>query len=303
MNHHIPIMKDEVVDLLDIKSKGIYMDCTIGFGGHSLNILNKLDPEGYLIGMDLDPYALDESKKKLKKHNNFSLHNQSYSAFPQILEKMGIEKVDGFLFDLGISSHQVDSEHRGFSYMKDSPLDMRFNNDDDDQLTAKDIINSINLERLVFAFKEYTNLKNPRFIARKLIEYRKTRKIDSTLDLRNAIKSIINSDSYKVLSQIFQAIRIIVNNEIDTIKKTLTYTLDYLKIGGRIAIISFHSVEDRIVKHFFKNQTIYKNNSYEIEYQNLNKKLKTITKKPIYETKTQNSRSRSAKLRVAERIL
>ena len=303
MNHHIPIMKDEVVDLLDIKSKGIYMDCTIGFGGHSLNIINKLDPKGYLIGMDLDPYALEESKKKLKKHNNFSLHNQSYSAFPQILEKMGIEKVDGFLFDLGISSHQVDSEHRGFSYMKDSPLDMRFNNDDDNQLTAKDIINSINLERLVFAFKEYTNLKNPRFIARKLIEYRKTRKIDSTLDLRNAIKSIINSDSYKVLSQIFQAIRIIVNNEIDTIKKTLTYTLDYLKIGGRIAIISFHSVEDRIVKHFFKNQTIYKNNSYEIEYQNLNKKLKTITKKPIYETKTQNSRSRSAKLRVAERIL
>ncbi len=296
-------MKDEVVDLLDIKSKGIYMDCTIGFGGHSLNILNKLDPEGYLIGMDLDPYALDESRKKLKKHNNFSLHNQSYSAFPQILEKMGIEKVDGFLFDLGISSHQVDSEHRGFSYMKDSPLDMRFNNDDNNQLTAQDIINSINLERLVFAFKEYTNLKNPRFIARKLIEYRKTRKIDSTLDLRNAIKSIINSDSYKVLSQIFQAIRIIVNNEIDTIKKTLTYTLDYLKIGGRIAIISFHSVEDRIVKHFFKNQTIYKNNSYEIEYQNLNKKLKTITKKPIYETKTQNSRSRSAKLRVAERIL
>ena len=296
-------MKDEVVDLLDIKSKGIYMDCTIGFGGHSLNILNKLDSEGYLIGMDLDPYALEESKKKLKKHNNFSLHNQSYSAFPQILEKMGIEKVDGFLFDLGISSHQVDSEHRGFSYMKDSPLDMRFNNDDDNQLTAKDIINTINLERLVFAFKEYTNLKNPRFIARKLIEYRKTRKINSTIDLRNAIKSIINSDSYKVLSQIFQAIRIIVNNEIDTIKKTLTYTLDYLKIGGRIAIISFHSVEDRIVKHFFKNQTIYKNNSYEIEYQDLNKKLKIITRKPVYETKTLNSRSRSAKLRVAERIL
>ena len=145
MNHHIPIMKDEVVDLLDIKSKGIYMDCTIGFGGHSLNILNKLDPEGYLIGMDLDPYALDESKKKLKKHNNFSLHNQSYSAFPQILEKMGIEKVDGFLFDLGISSHQVDSEHRGFSYMKDSPLYIIFYNYDDNQLTAKDIINSINL--------------------------------------------------------------------------------------------------------------------------------------------------------------
>ena len=303
MNHHIPIMKDEVVDLLDIKSKGIYMDCTIGFGGHSLNILNKLDPKGYLIGMDLDPYALEESKKKLKRHNNFSLHNQSFSAFPQILEKMGIKKVDGFLFDLGISSHQVDSEHRGFSYMKDSPLDMRFNNHDNNQLTAKDIINTINLERLVFAFKEYTNLKNPKFIASKLIEYRKIRKINSTLDLRNAIKSIINSDSYKVLAQIFQAIRIIVNNEIETIKKTLTYTLNYLKIGGRIAIISFHSVEDRIVKHFFKNQTIYKNNSYEIEYQNLNKKLKIITKKPVYETKTQNSRSRSAKLRVAERIL
>ena len=292
-------MKDEVVDLLDIKSKGIYMDCTIGFGGHSLNILEKLGPNGQLIGIDLDPYALKKTKEKLNKHNNISLHNCSYGAFPQ----MGIKKVDGFLFDLGISSYQVDSEHRGFSYMKDANLDMRFNNKNKDQLSAKDIINQINLDDLTYAFKKYTNLKRPRYIAEKIIEYRKTKKINTTFDLRSAMKVIIKSDSFKILSQIFQALRIIVNNEIEILKKTLICTLDYLKVGGRIAVISFHSIEDRIVKHFLKNITIYKDNSYDIEYQNLNKKFKLITKKPILETTTNNTRARSAKLRVAERIV
>ena len=295
-------MKDEVINLLDIKSKGIYMDCTIGFGGHSKSILERLDSDGKLIGIDLDPYALEKTKKKLVKHDNFSLHNNSYSAFPQILEKMGIEKVDGFLFDLGISSHQVDSEQRGFSYMKNAPLDMRFNNKDNNQPSAKDIINSINLKNLTFALKEYTNLKSPKYLAEKIVEYRKFKRIETTFDLRNAINEIIKSDSYKVLSQIFQAIRMIVNNEIEIIKKTLISTLDYLKKGGRIAIISFHSIEDRIIKHFFKSLTIYKNNTYDIEYQNFNKEFKLITKKPILNKDKSNNRARSAKLRVAERI-
>ena len=296
-------MKDEVINLLDIKSKGIYMDCTIGFGGHSKSILERLDSDGKLIGIDLDPYALEKTKKKLVKHDNFSLHNNSYSAFPQILEKMGIEKVDGFLFDLGISSHQVDSGQRGFSYRKNAHLDMRFNNKDNNQPSAKDIINSINLKNLTFALKEYTNLKSPKYLAEKIVEYRKLKKIETTFDLRNAINEIIKSDSYKVLSQIFQAIRMVVNNEIEIIKKTLISTLDYLKTGGRIAIISFHSIEDRIIKHFFKSLTIYKNNTYDIEYQNFNKEFKLITKKPILNKDTNNNRARSAKLRVAERIL
>ena len=296
-------MKDEVINLLDIKSKGIYMDCTIGFGGHSKSILERLDSDGKLIGIDLDPYALEKTKKKLVKHDNFSLHNNSYSAFPQILEKMGIEKVDGFLFDLGISSHQVDSGQRGFSYRKNAHLDMRFNNKDNNQPSAKDIINSINLKNLTFALKEYTNLKSPKYLAEKIVEYRKLKKIETTFDLRNAINEIIKSDSYKVLSQIFQAIRMVVNNEIEIIKKTLISTLDYLKTGGRIAIISFHSIEDRIIKHFFKSLTIYKNNTYDVEYQNFDKKFKLITKKPILNKDTSNNRARSAKLRVAERIL
>lgn len=279
------------------------MDCTIGFGGHSLNILEKLGPNGQLIGIDLDPYALKKTKEKLNKHNNISLHNCSYGVFPQILEKMGIKKVDGILLDLGISSYQVDSEHRGFSYMKDAELDMRFNNKNKDQLSGKDIINKINLDDLTYAFKKYTNLKRPTYIAREIIEYRKIKKINTTFDLRNAIKVIIKSDSFKILSQIFQALRIIVNNEIEILKETLISTLDYLKVGGRIAVISFHSIEDRIIKHFLKNITIYKDNSYDIEYQNLNKKFKLITKKPILETSTNNTRARSAKLRVAERIL
>ena len=296
-------MRDEVIELLDIKSKGIYMDCTIGFGGHSLNILKKLGTDGQLIGIDLDPYALKKTKEKLNKHNNISLHNNSYSAFPQILEKMGIKKVDGILLDLGISSYQVDSEHRGFSYMKDAILDMRFNNNNDNQPSAKDIINEIKLDDLAYAFKQYTNLKRPTYLAKKIIKSRETRKINTTFDLRNIIKEIVKKDSFKILSQIFQAIRIIVNDEIEVLKKTLIYTLDYLKVGGRIAIISFHSIEDRIIKHFLKNVTIYKNNSYDIEYQNLDKKFKLINKKPILETTTNNSRARSAKLRVAERIV
>ena len=130
MNYHVPVLLDEVINLLDIKPEGIYMDCTVGFGGHAESILNKLDSRGLLIGLDLDPYALNKTKEKLsQKFKNISLHNCSYSVFPQILEKLGIKEIDGFLFDLGISSYQIDSGHRGFSYMKDASLDMRFNNE------------------------------------------------------------------------------------------------------------------------------------------------------------------------------
>ena len=306
MKHHIPVLLDEVIELLDIKPKGIYMDCTIGFGGHSQLILNKLNSKGKLIGLDLDPYALEQSKRKLSQLNkNISLHNCCYSVFPQILEKVGINKVDGFLFDLGISSYQIDSTHRGFSYMKNAPLDMRFNNTNNKIKSASQLINTISEEELANALKTYADINDYSKISKSIIRCRQNKLLITTLDLKEAICSALPYENYKKLSQVFQVIRILVNDEIENLKKALKSTLEYLSIGGRIAIISFHSIEDRIVKHFFKDKVIYKNSSYNIEYTYSDIELKVLTKKPIIESEENvknNSRSRSAKLRVAERV-
>jgi len=306
MIHHIPVLMDEVIELLDVNPEGIYMDCTIGFGGHSELILDKLNSKGQLIGLDLDPYALEKTKRKLNHHNkNISLHNCCYSVFPQILEKMGIEKVDGFLFDLGISSYQIDSTHRGFSYMKDADLDMRFNNYDKNTATAKDIINSISENDLSNALKIYGDINQPWKIAKSIVDYRKKKIIETTFDLKEAICNAISYENYQKLSQVFQVIRILVNNEIENFKKTLQSTIDYLSVGGKIAVITFHSIEDRIIKHFFKDKVIYQNYSYNIECSYPQIEFKILTKKPIVEShinRKKNSRSRSAKLRVAERI-
>ena len=292
--------------MLNIKPEGIYMDCTIGFGGHSESILNKLNSKGKLIGLDLDPYALKQSKKRLSQLNkNISLHNCCYSVFPQILEKVGINKIDGFLFDLGISSYQIDSTHRGFSYMRNATLDMRFNDSDDNIKSAKDLINTISEKELSDALKLYADIKEHVRIAKSIINYRQKKILSTTIDLKDAICNALPYENYKKLSQVFQVIRILVNNEIDNLKKALKSTVDYLAINGKIAIISFHSIEDRIIKHFFKNKVIYKNSTYDIEYSFNNIELKVLTKKPIIESNNnvkRNSRSRSAKLRVAERI-
>ena len=292
--------------MLNIKPEGIYMDCTIGFGGHSESILNKLNSKGKLIGLDLDPYALKQSKKRLSQLNkNISLHNCCYSVFPQILEKVGINKIDGFLFDLGISSYQIDSTHRGFSYMRNATLDMRFNDSDDNIKSAKDLINTISEKELSDALKLYADIKEHVRIAKSIINYRQKKILSTTIDLKDAICNALPYENYKKLSQVFQVIRILVNNEIDNLKKALKSTVNYLAINGKIAIISFHSIEDRIIKHFFKNKVIYKNSTYDIEYSFNNIELKVLTKKPIIESNKnvkRNSRSRSAKLRVAERI-
>ena len=306
MIHHIPVLLDEVIELLDVNPRGVYMDCTIGFGGHSELILNKLNSNGQLIGLDLDPYALKKTKRKLNHHNkNISLHNCCYSVFPQILEKMGIKKVDGFLFDLGISSYQIDSAHRGFSYMKEANLDMRFNNIDKNTATAKEIINTISENELSNALKIYGDINHSSKIAKNIVNYRKKKIIETTFDLKKAIYNAISNENYRKLSQVFQVIRILVNNEIENFKKALQSTIDYLSIGGKISVITFHSIEDRIIKHFLKDGVIYKDYSYDIDCSYTNIEFKILTKKPILESsinRKKNPRSRSAKLRVAERI-
>ena len=201
VEHHIPILCNEVVENLILNSEGIYMDCTVGFGGHSERILEKLDNNGMLIGIDIDPYAFKESKIKLKNNfKNFNLHNCSYIDFPDILEGIKLKKVDGFLFDLGISSYQVDAAHRGFSYSLNGPLDMRFNQNNSKIKTAKKILQIVTEEELSQIIKIYGEEKNYKRISKSIINARKSGLMDTTEDLKKAICKVIpQKDNYKSL--------------------------------------------------------------------------------------------------------
>ena len=302
---HIPVMKSETLDLLINKKDGIYVDCTIGLGGHSKEILNRINNKGILIGMDLDPYALSKANEKLSdsSEKKFSLHNISYKEFPTILSEMKIKKVDGFLIDLGISSYQVDSAHRGFSFTNNGPLDMRFNQSNG--YTAKKFLNKISEKKLADIIKYYGDQSKSKKIAKAILEKINSNKINTTFDLKNCIQSITKSNDLKIVSKVFQSIRIALNDEFENLKSVLKKMPKFLNKGGRIAIISFHSIEDRIVKHYFKNNTLINVEDY-FDRKKINQEnLKVLTKKPVtpsnYEVQI-NPRSRSAKLRVAEKI-
>ena len=299
---HLPILKNKVTQMLITDLCGIYVDCTIGLGGHSFNILSELNEKGLLIGLDLDPYALSMANRKLVTLNKkYSLHNTSYENFPKILSVLGVKKVNGFLFDLGISSYQVDSKHRGFSYMNNGDLDMRFN--PNDGITAKEFINKISESELIHLLKIYGQVKHPKLIAKSILQCRNKNKMLTTDDLKNAIIPI--SNSYKTFSKVFQAVRIGVNNEIEILKRTLIKLSEYMLTGGRIAIITFHSIEDRIVKHFFRDSCIVDEDDYYSKQYIKNVRYKLITKKPIcpdLEEIRINKRARSAKLRIVEKI-
>ena len=296
MVYHVPILGDEIVDKLNINNSGIYIDCTLGFGGHTELIAKELNSKGRIIGMDLDPYALKMAKEKLEgKYNNIMYYNNSYVDFPKILNTNNIKEVDGFLFDLGISSYQVDSAHRGFSYRFDGPLQMKYN-PNDNEFTAKDLINTFPEKKISEIIKKYGEERYHRKIAKAIVANRVRKKIETTLDLKNIIFQAVPFKSSKILSRVFQSIRIAVNDEINTFTNSLSESIKYLRVGGRVAVISFHSIEDRIVKHFFKDNA--KNDSDCL-------RLKIITKKPIIASRQEvlnNRRSQSAKLRIAERI-
>ena len=305
MDNHFPVLLDEVIETLVTDIDGIYVDCTLGFAGHSAAILEKISKHGFLIGLDLDPLALNKAKEKLEEtgRKEFSVHHASYQEFPEILSKLGIDKVNGFLFDLGISSYQIDSGHRGFSYMKEGPLDMRFN--PQGEKTAKDVLLKISETDLIDILQTYAEIGKAGKIAKQIIHERNRENMNTTSDLKQAIfKASGDTCSNKILSRIFQAIRIVVNDEIESFKNTLFKVPNYLVRGGRVSIISFHSIEDRIVKHFFKDATmINEHNYYDREKKDTENMLNPITKKPIVASKNEillNRRSRSAKLRVAE---
>ena len=286
---HVPVLSNEVLSLLEIKPAEKYLDGTCGLGGHSKQILSKLSPNGFLIGMDIDNDAIDIAKTKLKKvGGNFHIEKCSYSNFPKVLKKLNIDKVDGILLDLGLSSLQLDSKDRGFSFMKNANLDMRF--DIDSEIKANDIINGSSEVELANIMYQFGEERMSRKISKNII---KNRPINMVSELVEIIRiSTPPNKRNKTMARVFQSFRIAVNNEIDNLKKFLKKYTSYIKVGGKIVIISFHSIEDRLVKHSFKSSS--------------NKGvLKILTKKPIMasdEEKSFNKRSKSAKLRCAIKL-
>jgi 16S rRNA (cytosine1402-N4)-methyltransferase len=306
MKVHEPVLLNETVDNLVMNKDGIYIDGTIGFAGHASKIISKLNNKGRLIGIDLDPYALKCSNDNLSKFpkKSYSLYKGNFSEFPDIINQTGIAKVDGLVVDLGISSYQIDSKHRGFSYRYNSDLDMRFDSNEGE--SAKEFLNSIDEFTLARVIKELGEEKQYKKIAINIVKYSKESKMNTTYDLKNAIEEVSGKKHInKTLSRVFQAIRMKVNNEIENLNGLLNSSLEYIKKGGRIAIITFHSIEDKIVKNFFKKNAIICicPHSFPLCICNHQAKLKIINKKSICPSSLEvkaNPRSRSARLRIAE---
>lgn len=305
---HYSVLKKELIDGLNIKPDGIYVDATLGYAGDSSEILMRMK-RGFLFAFDQDEEAIRYSEEKLSKiSNNYKI---IYSNFANIKEKLlenNIEKVDGIIYDLGVSSPQIDEDYRGFSFMKDATLDMRM--DINNPLTAKEVVNKYSYEKLVEIFYKYGEENFSKPIAKSIIKERENKEINTTLELVEAIK---RSVPYKYFvtkhpeRQIFQAIRIEVNDELNVLEKSLEDAVSMLKPGGRICVITFHSLEDRIVKQLFKklseiNPLVKGLPVIPDEYKPL---IKLINKKPILpssEELNENSRSKSAKLRIIERL-
>ena len=296
--YHNPVLLKESIIGLNINPNGIYVDATFGGGGHSTEILNKLNSSGRIIAFDQDQDAIDN--KILDKR--VSLVKSNFKYLNNYLNYFQINKIDGLLADFGISSHQIDNEKRGFSTRFDSDLDMRMNNLQ--KTDAKVVVNDYKKDQLEYIFKNFGELKNYKRITEKIISERTNKYIDTTYDLKIILKSLtIPKEENKFFAKVFQAIRIEVNDELEVIKTLLDKSLKYLKKGGRLVCISYHSLEDRLVKKFIQNGGFRNETSSDL-YGNKDLKLKKIGKMitPSEKEIINNNRSRSAKLRIAERI-
>lgn len=302
---HYSVLKNELIDSLKIKEDGIYIDATLGYAGDSEEILKRIK-KGYLFAFDQDIEAINYSNEVLKSiGNNYKLFNTNFSNMVECLEKEGISKVDGIIFDLGFSSPQIDNAKRGFSFMQDGPLDMRMSGEG---ISAKDIINTYKLEELTKIFYDYGEEKLSKVIAKKIVENKNN--INTTLDLVETIKNAVGANYFyknHPERRIFQALRIEVNNELNILEEILPKAVKLLKKGGILAVITFHSKEDRIVKNIFKkysevDEIIKGEKDIPDSYKSL---IKLVNKKPIVASEKElleNSRSASAKLRIVERI-
>ena len=299
-NYHTSVLLKDCIDNLNIKPDEVYVDLTFGGGGHSAEILKHLSPNGKLFAFDQDVDAL---KNKLIDPR-FILIPQNFRFLKNYLRLHGITKVNGILGDLGVSSHQFDEASRGFSIRFDAELDMRMNQQN--ELTAKKIVNEYELKQLVFIFKEYAEIHNAAKLAGQICEAREINEISTTTDLKEAIKYCTPKfEEHKYLAKVFQALRIEVNQEIEALKECLTQCLEVLESEGRLVVISYHSLEDRLVKNIIRSGNIEGVEERDVIFGTRKKIIKNLTSKPITPSETEikfNTRARSAKLRVAIKI-
>lgn len=306
--NHKSVMLKECIEGLNIKENGIYVDGTLGGAGHSKEIIKKLSKEGLLIGIDRDEEALKASKEILKEFSNVKFIKNNHDNIKEILENLGIEKVDGILLDLGVSSYQLDERNRGFSYLGENELDMRM--DKSQELSAKEIVNTYSEENLAKIIYEYGEERFSRQIAKNICNYRKEKQIETTKQLVDIIEKSIpkskQNDGHPA-KRTFQAIRIEVNNEIKPLYNTIKDCINSLKYGGRLCVITFHSLEDRAVKNAMIDVKGKCTCPPDLPYCVCGVKTlgKIITRKPIIasiEEQEENSRSKSAKLRIFEKV-
>lgn len=302
---HYTVMLNEAVDALECQDGKIYVDCTLGGGGHSELILKRIQPNGRLIAFDIDDEAIAHSRKRLKAYKNLTIVKSSYTNIKSELQKLRIEKITGgVILDLGASYHQLTKQERGFSFSKDAPLDMRF--DRDASFTARDVVNKYKEEDLVRIFSEYGEERFSKRIARAIVEARRVKPLETTRELADIIVKATPhiKSSIHPATRVFQAIRIEVNGELKNVKNVLHDILALLDVNGIIAVISFHSLEDRIVKQFFKFE------SQKCRCNNMictcePPKIELVNKKPVVAGEIElkeNPPSRSAKLRVVRCI-
>lgn len=306
---HIPVLLNECMDGLNIKKNGIYVDCTLGGAGHSSEILKRLSKEGRLIGIDQDTDAIRAASEKLKDYNNATYVHDNFFNIEKILSDLNIDKVDGILMDLGVSSYQLDEAERGFSYMNDAPLDMRMNREN--SVSAYEIVNNYDEDDLYKLIKDYGEEKFAKRIAAFIVNRRKDEPIKTTFELVDTIKAAIPAkfrrEGPHPAKRTFQAIRIEVNKELEILDKAIEDGVNRLRSGGRIAIITFHSLEDRIVKTKFKKleNPCECPKDFPICICGKKPKINIITRKPKEASSDEleiNPRSRSAKLRIGEKI-
>ncbi|HEI5607446.1 TPA: 16S rRNA (cytosine(1402)-N(4))-methyltransferase RsmH [Staphylococcus aureus] len=308
MFHHISVMLNETIDYLNVKENGVYIDCTLGGAGHALYLLNQLNDDGRLIAIDQDQTAIDNAKEVLKDHlHKVTFVHSNFRELTQIFKDLNIEKVDGIYYDLGVSSPQLDIPERGFSYHHDATLDMRM--DQTQELTAYEIVNNWSYEALVKIFYRYGEEKFSKQIARRIEAHREQQPITTTLELVDIIKEGIPAKARRKgghpAKRVFQALRIAVNDELSAFEDSIEQAIELVKVDGRISVITFHSLEDRLCKQVFqeyeKGPEVPR--GLPVIPEAYTPKLKRVNRKPITATEEDlddNNRARSAKLRVAE---
>jgi 16S rRNA (cytosine1402-N4)-methyltransferase len=294
---HIPVMADETMHFLKPVSDGVFIDCTVGAGGHSERILELSSPAGRVVAIDRDRDAIEVAQRKLRTYGErIRFVRADFGDLSRISDDLGIGQVDGIVMDLGVSSMQLSDPVRGFSFLLDAPLDMRM--DRDDSLTAYDVVNTRSADELSDIFRTYGEERWARRIARRIVKSRKRSEIATTTELANIIRSAVPSRRQRIhpATRVFQALRIYVNHELDSLERGLISAIEILKPGGRICVISFHSLEDRLVKWTFRDHTAGKGKG---------RALNILTRKPVIPGDKElgrNPRSRSAKLRAAEAL-